>query len=182
MSTDTMTGRVHPLPAGAQDRMRAMRAERLARLRAGTPAQVVPMPQPLTARAEIVPGPAPESASEPAPAFAPGPAPEPEAEPEAEAALREFLRALLGDEAPVAEAPAEPVVEGSELARLPGAGPGLVAALRRAGLTSLAAVAGLEPSELAGRLGPIGRLVPAPAWVAAALAEAGQDWPGAPRG
>ena len=56
----------------------------------------------------------------------------------------------------------------TDLDRLPGAGPGLVGALRRAGLARLADVAPLAPEALAARLGPIGRLVPAEAWVAAA--------------
>ena len=55
-----------------------------------------------------------------------------------------------------------------DLDRLPGAGPGLVAALRRAGLARLADIAPLAPEALAERLGPLGRLVPAAAWVAAA--------------
>ncbi len=61
--------------------------------------------------------------------------------------------------------PAEP---DGDLERLPGAGPGLVAALRRAGLARLADIAPLAPEALAARLGPLGRLVPAAAWVAAA--------------
>jgi len=107
---------------------------------------------------------------------------------DAEAALEEFLRALTGGGGPAA-APAEapepapapepaavlhfqrpemvPTPE-TDLDRLPGAGPGLVGALRRAGLARLADVAPLAPEALAARLGPIGRLVPAAAWVAAA--------------
>ena len=57
-----------------------------------------------------------------------------------------------------------------DLDRLPGAGPGLVWALRRAGLRRLAEVAALEEVELATRLGPLGRLVPAAAWIATARA------------
>lgn len=126
------------------DRLRALRAERLARLRSGAPA----------ARAE------------------------------AEAALREFLKALLPDEAPAAEtdAPAippaavlpfqRPAAAPCDLDVLPGAGPGLVWALRRAGVTSLAAVAALEPADLARRLGPVGHLVPASAWIEAARSAA----------
>ena len=63
--------------------------------------------------------------------------------------------------------PEAPAAE-TDLDRLPGAGPGLVGALRRAGLARLADVAPLAPEALAARLGPIGRLVPAEAWVAAA--------------
>ena len=59
-----------------------------------------------------------------------------------------------------------------DLDRLPGAGPGLVLALRRAGLARLADVAAVAPEELAARLGPIGRLIPAERWIAAARAAA----------
>ena len=58
----------------------------------------------------------------------------------------------------------------TDLGRLPGAGPGLVQALRRAGLHRLSDVARLDPAGLAARLGPIGRLIPAAAWIAAARA------------
>ena len=50
-------------------------------------------------------------------------------------------------------------------------GAGTAAALRRAGIPDLASVAALEPEALAARLGPLGRLVPARAWVAAARGE-----------
>ena len=57
-----------------------------------------------------------------------------------------------------------------DLDRLPGAGPGLVWALERAGLCRLADIAPLAPEELAAKLGPLGRLVPAQAWIDAARA------------
>jgi predicted flap endonuclease-1-like 5' DNA nuclease len=57
---------------------------------------------------------------------------------------------------------------GSDLELLDGVGPGLIWALRRAGIPDLASVAALEPEALAARLGPLGRLVPARAWVEAA--------------
>ena len=105
---------------------------------------------------------------------------------DAEAALEEFLRALTGGATAAApdrrpapapepaavlhfqrpEAPRRPAPR--DLDRLPGAGPGLVGALERAGLARLADIAPLAPEELAARLGPIGRLVPAEAWIAAA--------------
>ena len=44
-------------------------------------------------------------------------------------------------------------------------------ALGRAGLARLADLARLEPEALAARLGPIGRLIPAAAWIAVARAE-----------
>jgi len=122
-----------------RNRQRALRAERLARLR-------------------------PEPAADPADA--------------AEAALEEFLRALTGDRAPdpaPASAPAAvlhfqrpepvPLPPQGDLDRLPGAGPGLVWALERAGLRRLADLAPLAPAELAARLGPLGRLVPAQTWI-----------------
>jgi hypothetical protein len=145
-----------------RSRQRALRAERLARLR-------------------------------PAPSEAP-----PDA---AEAALQEFLRALTGDlpppappppaaaevlafqrpEAPVAGEPAAGVESGgesgaesgvSDLESLPGVGPNLVWALEQAGIGCLADLVPLAPAELARRLGPIGRLVPAAGWIAAARAAA----------
>jgi predicted flap endonuclease-1-like 5' DNA nuclease len=102
-----------------------------------------------------------------------------------DAALEDFLRALAGATRPGTAAP-RPLPAGEvlpfqpapaptpacDLDRLPGAGPGLVLALRRAGLPRLADVAGLAPAELAARLGPIGRLIPAETWIAAARAAA----------
>jgi hypothetical protein len=61
--------------------------------------------------------------------------------------------------------------EDGGLARLPGAGPGLVAALVRAGVPDLAALARLDPGTLAARLGPIGRLIDLETWIAIARAE-----------
>ena len=134
-----------------RERQRAQRAERLARLR---------------------PGAADTAAAA--------------ADDDAAAALEEFLRALTGGgaaaAAPEPAAAAEPAAvlhfqrpeaaadpaEPGDLDRLPGAGPGLVAALERAGLARLADIAPLAPADLAARLGPIGRLVPAEAWIAAA--------------
>jgi predicted flap endonuclease-1-like 5' DNA nuclease len=115
--------------------------------------------------------------AEPAPAAA-------DAE-DAAAALEEFLRALTGGAKPApAPAPGSELgpaavlhfqrpasgAPGRDLDRLPGAGPGLVRALERAGLRRLADIAPLAPEELAARLGPIGRLVPAQAWIDAARA------------
>jgi predicted flap endonuclease-1-like 5' DNA nuclease len=138
-----------------RNRQRALRAERLARLRAPDPD-------------------APDGRSRAADA--------------AEAALEDFLRALTGGQAAV---PAGPPVEPgevlrfprpetppaaaaapSDLERLPGVGPGLVWALERAGVRRLADLAELAPAELARRLGPLGRLVPAEAWIARARREA----------
>ena len=112
----------------------------------------------------------------------------PPASEDAEAALEDFLRALTGGAKPPALAPAAepgavlhfqrpPASPGAperdlerDLDRLPGAGPGLVWALERAGLCRLADIAPLAPEELAAKLGPIGRLVPAQAWIDAARA------------
>jgi predicted flap endonuclease-1-like 5' DNA nuclease len=58
-----------------------------------------------------------------------------------------------------------------DLHLLEGAGPGLIWALQRAGIACLAELAPLEATELASRLGYLGRLVPAEAWIAAARAE-----------
>ena len=107
---------------------------------------------------------------------------------DAGAALEEFLRALTGASpapapgpegrpAPAAvlsfQRPERPEpMPGSDLDRLPGAGPGLIWALGRAGIGCLADLAPLEASELAARLGPIGRLLPVQAWIDAARAAA----------
>ena len=97
--------------------------------------------------------------------------------------LEVYLRGLAAPEpAPESAPEAMPEVAGavlpfhgpeaaSDLGRLPGAGPGLVQALGRAGLARLADLARLEPEALAARLGPIGRLIPAAAWIAVARAE-----------
>lgn len=163
-------------------RLRAERAERLARL---APARI-------ERTAEPVPEAAPEPALEP-PAAPPGP---PAAisvigsERDAAAALEEFLRSLtqgLHGASPDAAPPLpgevlpfhRPAPEagaglggGSDLERLAGVGPGLVWVLRRAGIPDLASVAALEPEVLAARLGPLGRLVPARAWIEAARGDA----------
>ena len=85
--------------------------------------------------------------------------------------------ALLGSQTPDVAGAVLPflgttIEAATDLGRLPGAGPGLVQALRRAGMHRLSDLAGLEPGALAARLGPIGRLVPAGTWIAAARAEA----------
>jgi len=153
-----------------------LRAERLARL--------------APARIERAAEPAPEPTRQPA-AAPPGPpaaVPFIGSERDAAAALEEFLRSLtrgLDGASPGAtpapapgevlpfQRPAPPETGatpggGSDLERLDGVGPGLVWALRRAGIPDLASVAALEPEALAARLGPLGRLVPARAWVEAA--------------
>ncbi len=213
-----------------RNRQRALRAERLAKLRTLGPeaaseaiAGIVPEAIPETQAAmlpeaivaaepaaepvvELAPELAPELTAElaadpviePAPRETPADAPVaevvagpgPARDREADAALADFLRALTGGVPPTpAPLPAEPGAilhfqrpadrpdpetaappATSGLEQLPGAGPGLVWALGRAGLDSLAAIAPLAPAELADRLGPIGRLVPAERWVATARA------------
>ena len=150
-----------------RSRLRAERAERLARL---APARI-------GRAAELVPE----------PAVAPAAVPFVGSERDAAAALEEFLRSLtrglhgaspgaappLPGEVLPFQRPAPPETgatpgDGSDLERLDGVGPGLVWALRRAGIPDLASVAAPEPEALAARLGPLGRLVPARAWVEAA--------------
>jgi hypothetical protein len=137
-----------------RQRQRELRAERLARLRGAAPAS------PASAAAPEVPA---GSGSDD----------------EAEAALEDFLRALTGDRpVPPPPPPPEPgavlhfqrperpaPAASSDLDRLPGAGPGLVWALERAGIHCLADLAPLAPADLVARLGPIGRLVPAEVWL-----------------
>jgi hypothetical protein len=183
-----------------RSRLRAERAERLARL---APARTEPVPEPERAAGSTAPVAGPPAAAE---AGAPAAVPFIGSQRDAAAALEEFLRSLnrgLGGGAPAvtavapAGAPAPAPVPGevlpfqrpvppeareapwtaggtvsggSDLERLEGVGPGLVWALRRAGIPDLACVAGLEPEALAARLGPLGRLVPARAWVEAARA------------
>ena len=151
-----------------RSRLRAERAERLARL---APAPALSDPAP------------PQAAAVPLIA----------SERDAAAALEEFLRSLTqglnGETAPAASrAAGQPAGPGavlpfqrpaetgraapSDLERLEGVGPGLLWALRRAGIAALADLAALEPAALAARLGPLGRLVPARAWIATARGEA----------
>ena len=84
------------------------------------------------------------------------PAPQ-EAGPEPDPAFPEELEAL-----------ASALEAACDLDRLPGAGPGLVWALRRAGLRRLDDLAGMEPGDLAERLGPVGLLVPLERWIGVA--------------
>jgi predicted flap endonuclease-1-like 5' DNA nuclease len=189
-----------PDPAAARARLRALRAERLARLHAAPAPEPAPIPIPEAPPAASAAGPAPR------------PAPEDLADPDA---LVAFLRALTGDAEPhtepldapretprpaaevlhfhrpvpvdpvpdppaaeaapepkatPAETPAETPVPAGDLDRLPGVGPGLVWALGQAGITRLADLAPLAPEDLAARLGPLGQLVPAATWIAAARA------------
>ena len=153
-----------------RNRQRALRAERLARLRpAAAPdgfgeAQRAPRAEPAAA-ASATPPPRGADAIDSA------------------AALEEFLRALTGarGESPRPAPPpgallrfqrpqpeTEPEPEPGDLDRLTGVGPGLIWALERAGIRRLADLAPLGPEDLAARLGPIGRLVPAEAWLATA--------------
>lgn len=141
----------------ARNRQRELRAERLARLRAPAGAAA----------------PAGEGAADPIDPADPA------------GALEDFLRTLAADLPPLPEGPPvepgelvpfqrpeAPAAEAGDLGRLPGVGPGLVWALERAGLRRLADIAPLAPAELAARLGPLGRLVPADRWIAAARAAA----------
>lgn len=168
-----------------RSRLRAERAERLARLGpAREPAREPPGEPPGELPSEL---PGAERAEAPAPVPFAGP------ERDAAAALEEFLRSLTqglrglprAEAPPAATAPPgavlpfqrPPAAEGRaapcDLGRLQGAGPGLVWALRRAGIPDLAGLAALEPEELAARLGSLGRLVPARAWVNAARGDSG---------
>jgi predicted flap endonuclease-1-like 5' DNA nuclease len=169
-----------------RNRLRALRAERLARLRHGgaeIPAPGEAIAAALAAAAEpdaAAPRGPRERPRNPPPgeASAPGPARECDA-----AALEDLLRALTetGVAGTPPAAPAEPAPAevlpfqragtppaASDLAALPGVGPGLVWALGRAGVASLADLAAAAPEELAARLGPVGRLVDIAGWIAAA--------------
>lgn len=62
----------------------------------------------------------------------------------------------------ISEPRAAPVCD---LQKLDGAGPGLIWALQRAGIACMAELAPLEAPDLVSRLGYLGRLVPAEAWI-----------------
>jgi hypothetical protein len=132
----------------------------------------------------IEPNAAPNEAAAPVPAadndLAPAALP-PGALRDAEA-LERLLAALIGSlepaPDPVLPAPPAAVVplprpareqagcgDAGGLATLPGAGPGLVAALIRAGVPDLATLAALGSAALAARLGPIARLIDLEAWL-----------------
>lgn len=167
--------------------LRAERAARLARLR---PAETPPA----GGHGRDMPA-APESAPSPsisdeadaaledflraltggmAMAITPFPASSPRPDPEAGSvagAILPFQRPGAAEPAArISQAPLRVPDPAGDLARLPGAGPGLIWALRRAGLRGLEDIAGLDPGDLAARLGPLGRLVPSAAWIATARA------------
>jgi predicted flap endonuclease-1-like 5' DNA nuclease len=112
-----------------------------------TPSEPAADAPPPVSRA-VLPFPAPVAVSTPPP---------PAAAPEPEETAPEDLEAL-----------ATALEAACDLDRLPGAGPGLVWALRRAGLRRLDDLAGLEPEDLAERLGPVGLLVPLERWIGVA--------------
>lgn len=116
----------------------------------------------IEAAPEIMPEIIAETAPETVPEIAPGAAPA--AAVPGDGALTE---AAAGAEAAAEPAPADPR-PAAGLALLPGAGPGLLWALDRAGITDIADLAGVAPEALAERLGPIGRLIPAARWIEAA--------------
>lgn len=172
----------------ARNRQRELRAERLARLQPASESIAGPVAESAAGRIPAS-GAASEATATPAiPVTIPGATPASiEA---AETALEDFLRTLTSDLPPLPEGP--PIEPGellpfqrpvatvmaasaettarppSDLDRLPGVGPGLIWALERAGLCRLADLAPLAPTELAARLGPLGRLIPAERWIAAA--------------
>jgi predicted flap endonuclease-1-like 5' DNA nuclease len=179
-----------------RNRQRALRAERLARLRPGAPPppEAAPgrMPEAALGRMpEAAPGRVVEGFAEAGAGLADNPEGDRGSEPDdaidSAEALEAFLRALTGDRPAPPPPAAEPAAvlsfqrperpaererseDPGDLARLAGAGPGLIWALQRAGLRRLADLAPLGPEELVARLGPIGRLVPAEAWLATARA------------
>ena len=76
------------------------------------------------------------------------------------------------DAAQALDALAASLEAAGDLDRLPGAGPGLIWALRRAGVRRLSDLAALDREALAARLGPIGLLVPLERWINTARAAA----------
>jgi hypothetical protein len=158
--------RMHVLRNAEHDRLRALRSERLARLRIDDRQTVAaPEPEADTALRDFLRALLPAE-----PVLGPVPRPAHLSGAPAAAVLR-FLRPGTAAPAtkPVAEAPPDAArAAPCDLDRLPGVGPGLIGALRRAGLCGLADIAALEAGDLAARLGPVGRLVPAADWIAAA--------------
>lgn len=106
--------------------------------------------------------PKPMQAMDPEPAGRPGSGAPAEARPDP---IPPAVATASDDAPPAIPAAASPA---SGLAQLPGAGPGLLWALDRAGISGISDLAGLAPEALAERLGPIGRLIPAARWIEAA--------------
>jgi predicted flap endonuclease-1-like 5' DNA nuclease len=145
---------------GEMRRARADRAERLARLR-GAAAPEAPEAEDPSAFLRVLRAATAKASSEPRPEAArPGdPAP-------AAAAVLPFQRAPERMPERLAERGPAPVAAATgDLDRLPGAGPGLVWALERAGIARLGDLAASAPAPLADRLGPIGGLIDLPAWI-----------------
>jgi hypothetical protein len=158
--------------------LRNRRAERLARLRAA-------------AATDDAVGGEPLAEGEGPPAARLGAAPgEPEVAAGDVEALERFLAGLLGTIEPEAEPlpqparlspsviplssrgeEAPPQGDAAGLARLPGAGPGLISALIRAGVPDLETLARLDADDLRGRLGPLALLIDVGGWVVFAQSE-----------
>lgn len=169
-------------PGGPLAEMRRARAERLALLRGGGgqeavaegPAALAAFIDALRAAAEDAPGAAARAIVAPE-GRASGIAPEGRAKgiaPEGRAidiAPEEGAGGVAPEAAVLPFARPErtpgPAAERGGLDRLPGAGPGLVWALRRAGIAGLADLAAASPAPLAERLGPLGGLIDLPAWI-----------------
>lgn len=103
-------------------------------------------------RSAVLPFPRPGTMPDAAPDTPPGGAPAPGIAPAAEAldALAAALEAAC------------------DLDALPGAGPGIIWALKRAGVRRMDDLAGLEAPALAERMGPVGRLAPLERWIGVA--------------
>lgn len=165
-----------------RNRLRALRAERLARLR---PVEIEPEASQKPGGFGVIDVHAPAQDISPRPW-------DPAEGQAADEALENFLRDLPV-EAPVTpqapteaadvlpfERPAAEIVEPParipevektcDLGRLAGTGPGLIWALRRGGVHDLETLAEMTEEDLVARLGPLGRLVPARAWIATARA------------
>ncbi len=102
---------------------------------------------------------------------------------EANAALNEFIDALQGglsgsgaplDRTEEPEKASAPVTPLCDLGQLTGAGPGLIWALQRKGISSLADMADLDPADLTDRLGILGRMIPAENWIRTARQATGR--------
>ncbi len=102
---------------------------------------------------------------------------------DANAALNEFIDALQGGLSGAGASPAPapepvktsaPVTPLCDLGQLTGAGPGLIWALQRKGISNLADMADLDPADLTDRLGILGRMIPAENWIRTARQATGR--------
>ncbi len=185
MSDIDYRAKARAVRAEAQAKLRELRARReasprrmAARARAGAReaadadcGALAPADAATCAESAPVPDPGPDSPPEPWPAreSASVAAKRDDADPFADAGSDDFSEvtvstaaaamALRAGGAPAAPARAAPPPEPDDLDAVPGLGPGLLWALREAGVRNVAALCAADPEALALRLGVVGRLI-----------------------